>query len=168
MFSKSQTPNEPRQEAANRPPSSSDAPPSIISVDMKIVGNLVTDGDVQIDGTIEGDVRSHSLSVGRTAQISGELVADVVRIWGRVEGRVCGREVSLMETAEVNGDILHETLEVARGAVVDGSVKRQKGDALLSTPKLQVTHRKPAETAAPEPTSPGESETPAVAAAGNA
>lgn len=166
MFSKSQTPNEQRQEAANRSPASGDAPPSIISVDMKIVGNLVTDGDVQIDGTIEGDVRSHSVSVGRSAQISGELVAEVVRIWGRVEGRVCGRDVSLMETAEVKGDILHETLEVARGAVVDGSVKRQKGDALLTAPKLQVTHRKPAEPAV-EPTPPGESETPPVAAAGS-
>ena len=106
---------------------------------MRITGNLVTDGDVQIDGVIDGDIRSQSLSVGRTAQIQGELVADVVRIWGRVTGRVRGRDIALMETAEVRGDILHETLEVARGAMIEGAVKRESAETLLAAPKLAVT-----------------------------
>ena len=140
MFSRSQPQSEPRPDSnPTRPQPAGDAPPSIISVDMKITGNLQTDGDVQIDGVVDGDVRSQSLSVGRTAHINGELVAEVVRIWGRVEGRVRGRDVALMETAEVKGDILHETLEVSRGAVIEGSVKRQTGDGLLAAPSLRVT-----------------------------
>ena len=141
MFSRSQTHSEGRAELPSRTAQQSDAPPSIISVDMKVTGTLVTDGDVQIDGVIDGDVRSHTLSVGRTAQINGEIVAEVVRIWGRVNGRVRGKDVALMETAEINGDILHETLEVARGAVVEGVVKRQTAEVLLAAPKLVVTDR---------------------------
>ena len=148
MFSRSQTPSDGRAELPARTAQPSDAPPSIISVDMKVTGTLVTDGDVQIDGVIDGDVRSQTLSVGRTAQINGEIVAEVVRIWGRVNGRVRGKDVALMETAEINGDILHETLEVARGAVVEGVVKRQTAEVLLAAPKLVVTDRSKPDAAA--------------------
>lgn len=104
--------------------------PTIISVDMRISGDMRTDGDVQIDGVVDGDVQSSTVSVGKTAEVNGEVVADKVRVWGRVNGRIRGKEISLMETAEVNGDIVHESLEINRGAFIDGIVKRSvKEDA---------------------------------------
>lgn len=128
MFSKSPTKSvpgkvEPRAREAASPPQ-----PSIIGADMRISGDMRTDGDVQIDGTVDGDIQSTSLTVGRTAQITGELIAETVRVWGQVNGRIRGREVTLLETAEVNGDILHEVLEISRGATVEGMVKRQNRD----------------------------------------
>lgn len=98
--------------------------PSIISVDMRVAGDLRTEGDVQVDGTVDGDIHSTSLSIGKTAQINGEVVADSVRVWGRINGRIRAKDVTLLETAEIHGDILHDTLEVARGAFVEGMVKR--------------------------------------------
>jgi cytoskeletal protein CcmA (bactofilin family) len=123
MFSKPRTnPEETpeRRRTGGNPPA-----PSIISTDMRISGDLRTDGDIQVDGVVDGDIQSTTLSVGKTAEINGEVTADVVRVWGRVNGRIRGRDVTLLETAEVNGDILHESLEVARGAQLDGMVKRQ-------------------------------------------
>ncbi len=38
--------------------------PSIISPDLKIVGDLKSHGDIQIDCTIEGDINSRLLTVG--------------------------------------------------------------------------------------------------------
>lgn len=118
MFSKS------RSKQNDAETGSGGTTPTIISSDMRISGDLRTDGDVQVDGVVDGDIESNSLSIGKSAEVNGEIVAEVVRIWGRVNGRVRGRDVTLMETAEVNGDIVHETLEVARGAFLEGMVKR--------------------------------------------
>ena len=98
--------------------------PTIISVDMRVSGDLRTDGDVQVDGVVDGDIQSSTVSIGKTAEVNGEVIADKVKVFGRVNGRIRGKEVSLMETAEVNGDIVHESLEINRGAFIDGTVKR--------------------------------------------
>ena len=129
MFSKPQD-NSGRKGGAEKPKSGAFAEivgapaPTIISVDMRISGDMRTDGDVQIDGVVDGDVQSSTVSIGKTAEVNGEVVADKVRVWGRVNGRIRGKEISLMETAEVNGDIVHESLEINRGAFIDGIVKR--------------------------------------------
>jgi len=102
--------------------------PTIISVDMRVSGDMRTDGDVQIDGVVDGDVQSTTISIGKTAEVNGEIIADKVKVFGRVNGRIRGKEVSLMETAEVNGDIVHESLEINRGAFIDGIVKRSVND----------------------------------------
>jgi cytoskeletal protein CcmA (bactofilin family) len=92
---------------------------------MRVAGDLKTEGDVQIDGVIDGDIESTNLTIGKTAVVNGEVVADSVRVWGKVNGRVRSKDVSLLETAEVRGDILHDTLEVQKGAYIEGTVKRQ-------------------------------------------
>ncbi len=38
--------------------------PSLLSSDLTIKGNVSSSGDIQIEGTIEGDVRAHLLTVG--------------------------------------------------------------------------------------------------------
>ncbi|HEX9857137.1 MAG TPA: polymer-forming cytoskeletal protein, partial [Paracoccaceae bacterium] len=49
---------------------------SVLSSDLTIVGNLKTTGDIQVEGTVEGDIRAHLLTVGESATIRGEIVAD--------------------------------------------------------------------------------------------
>ncbi|MEX2519403.1 MAG: polymer-forming cytoskeletal protein [Paracoccaceae bacterium] len=100
------------------------ASPSIISTDLKIVGNLSTAGDIQVEGTIEGDIRAHLLTVGETAVISGEVIADDVVVNGHVKGRVRGLKVRLTASAKVEGDIIHKTIAIESGAHFEGSVQR--------------------------------------------
>ena len=96
-----------------RPP-----PPSIISVNLRIIGNLETDGDIQIDGTIEGDVRSRLLTIGEKAVVNGAIAADTVRIAGTANGEVTARVVQLGSAARVVGDINHQSLSIDAGAYV--------------------------------------------------
>ena len=51
-------------------------PASVLSSDLTVIGNLKTTGDIQVEGTIEGDIRAHLLTVGEGATIRGEIVAD--------------------------------------------------------------------------------------------
>jgi cytoskeletal protein CcmA (bactofilin family) len=100
------------------------APPSIISRDLNIVGDLLSDGEIQIDGTVNGDIRTRVLVVGETAKIKGEIVADTVRILGSVDGQIKAKVVKLAVSAHVVGDILHEDLAIETGAFLEGHCKR--------------------------------------------
>ena len=101
-------------------------PASILSSDLSVIGNLKTTGDIQVEGTVEGDIRAHLLTVGEGATIRGEVIADDVVINGRVVGRVRGLKVRLTSTARVEGDIIHKTIAIESGAHFEGSVQRQE------------------------------------------
>jgi cytoskeletal protein CcmA (bactofilin family) len=100
--------------------------PSLLSNDLTIKGNVITSGDIQIEGTIEGDVRAHLLTVGESATIKGEISADDVVVNGRVIGRLRGLKVRLTATAQVEGDIVHKTIAIESGAHFEGSVQRNE------------------------------------------
>ncbi|MCE8472802.1 polymer-forming cytoskeletal protein, partial [Rhodovulum sulfidophilum] len=100
-------------------------PASMLSSDLVVTGNLKTTGDIQIEGTIDGDISAHLLTVGENATVRGEVVADDVVINGRVIGRVRGLKVRLTSTARVEGDIIHKTIAIESGAHFEGSVQRQ-------------------------------------------
>lgn len=119
----------PSSSAAGSSPSFQAKPkpsPSLLSNDLTIKGNVSSSGDIQIEGTIEGDVRAHLLTVGESATIRGEVVADDVVVNGRVIGRVRGLKVRLTSTAKVEGDIVHKTIAIESGAHFEGSVQRQE------------------------------------------
>lgn len=109
---------------------------SVLSSDLTVVGNLRTTGDIQVEGTVEGDIRAHLLTVGESATIRGEIVADDIVVNGRVIGRVRGLKVRLTATARVEGDIIHKTIAIESGAHFEGSVQRQ--DDPLQTGRAPV------------------------------
>ena len=97
--------------------------PSIISADMVINGTLASTGDMQIDGRVEGDVRSVGLVIGDKAEIHGEIYAEDVTIRGKVVGRIRARKITLAATSHVEGDILHEAFAVESGAFFEGNCR---------------------------------------------
>jgi cytoskeletal protein CcmA (bactofilin family) len=140
MFSKPKL-NDPIDAPEARPAASAPAPsaaapapsptpkpkpaPSTISSDLTVTGNVVTTGDMQVDGIIEGDIRAHMLTVGEGATVSGEIMADDIVINGHIRGRVRGLKVRLTATAKVEGDIIHKTIAIEAGAHFEGSVQRR-------------------------------------------
>ena len=106
-----------------------------------------TSGDIQVEGTVEGDIRAQMLIVGETATVKGEVIAEEVVVNGRVVGRLRGLKVRLAATARVEGDIVHKTIAIESGAHFEGSVQRQddpigrnQGEpARISGPKALAT-----------------------------
>ncbi len=112
-------------------------PASTLATDLHIKGNLKTTGDIQISGTVDGDIRAHLLTVGEGSTVKGEVVADDVVVHGRVVGRVRGLKVRLTATARVEGDIIHKTIAIESGAHFEGSVTRQD-DPLNASSKAKT------------------------------
>ncbi len=110
--------------------------PSIISPDLEIVGNMKSDGEIQIDGRVKGDIKGHMLTVGEQGKIDGSTVADTVRIFGTVNGRVEAKTVHLDKSARVTADITFGTLAIEAGAYFEGKVHPLKGASTAPAAKL--------------------------------
>ena len=94
---------------------------SFIGPEVVVIGNLETQGDIHVDGRIEGDIRCAALIQGDGGRIAGGIVADQTRIAGLVDGSIATRELFLSRTARVTGDVAYESLSIEAGAQVAGS-----------------------------------------------
>jgi len=123
--------------------------PSIISADLVVHGTLISTGDIQIDGRVEGDVHSAGLVIGDKAFILGEVMADDVTVRGKVEGSIRARKVLLCTTCHVEGNILHEAFAVEAGAFFEGNCRHS--DNPLSDEAKKTMEFKPAPAPTPAP-----------------
>ena len=122
----------------------SDPPPtrkaivaSLIAENMTLEGGLSGDGELQVDGTVRGDVRVSKVTIGEAGQVEGSVQAEAIEIRGRVVGEVTAKQVRLYNTAHVDGDITHEQLAMETGAFFQGrSLKFQRPAAQPAAPPL--------------------------------
>ncbi len=110
--------------------------PSIIGEDLTVTGNVLSRGEVQVDGQIQGDVHCSSLIVGEKAQITGGIVAEDVVVRGQVMGSIRGNRVTLQASSHVEGDVFHKSLAIEQGAFFEGKSRRSE-DPIATAPKLE-------------------------------
>jgi len=125
-------------------PSASKSPgmPSIISTDLKVIGDLHCAGDIQIEGTVEGDIKSQTVTVGEGAQVTGSIYGQTVRVSGNVDGQIEAKSVTLAKSAQVTGDVVHETLSIEAGAQLEGMCRRLQSDSKKSAGDSKVADLK--------------------------
>lgn len=97
---------------------------SRIGSDLVIVGNLISKGEIQVDGEVQGDLHGANIVVGETARITGAIVADEVIVRGTVMGSIRGKRVVLQSSSKVEGDIFHSQLAIEQGAFFEGKSRR--------------------------------------------
>lgn len=134
---------------------------SIICSDMEIVGSIKSQGALQIDGKVEGDVSAGDVTIGSTGKIVGEIKAETLRVKGHVKGAIRARKVELETGAHVQGDIIHAALIIQQDASFEGQVKR-KDDP------LSVQDPRPASNAIPDKGAAGTLGSPISGPSGNA
>jgi cytoskeletal protein CcmA (bactofilin family) len=95
---------------------------SILSSGVRIVGKFSSEGNVRIDGHIEGDVSvTGNLTLGDTSLIKGDISARNITISGKVEGAVFASEKLILESpSELHGDLTAKILVIQEGASFNG------------------------------------------------
>lgn len=116
--------NLPAAPAKVEAPASKKGQPTVIAADVNFMGNIVSEGVLDLDGKVEGNVRCKTLTIRKSGRINGDVFADNVQVFGEVHGLIQAREVQLHNTAHVEGVVMHETLIIEDGAFVDGQLKR--------------------------------------------
>lgn len=110
---------------------------TVIGVDVNVKGNLNNKGSIQVNGTVEGEIKSdENITVGETAFVSGPIVAKNILISGKVEGTVTASEkLEVDPTGSISGDIKTKTLIFREGANFNGTCAMSEEKKVASTEK---------------------------------
>ena len=98
--------------------------PSIIGEDLTITGNIISKGEVQVEGDVQGDVFCASLTIGDHGRITGSIVAEEVIVHGRISGPINALTVTLEASSHVECDICHQALKLEHGGFFEGRSRR--------------------------------------------
>lgn len=96
---------------------------NILSDGTKIKGDIISNGDIRIDGEMVGNLATKGkLVVGNNGKIDGQVQAANVEVSGFIKGKVTAKELLTMKTsAKIEGDIVAGKLAVEPGAVFTGT-----------------------------------------------
>ncbi|MCG8369715.1 MAG: polymer-forming cytoskeletal protein [Proteobacteria bacterium] len=99
--------------------------PTFINEGCRISGVVSGGGDYRICGEVDGDCDvDGTVSLARDGLWRGTIKADNVVVSGRVEGDIIASGmVEIAESARIAGTVTGTVIAVARGAVVEGSMK---------------------------------------------
>lgn len=95
---------------------------TIIGESVKVKGDFYAQGNIVVDGTLNGSVKTAGdLFVGQKANIVAEVEAKSARIEGVVAGNIKVKDLlEIGASAKINGDVQAGSLTVAKGAVLNG------------------------------------------------
>ena len=98
---------------------------SIIAQGMRVVGELVTEGVLKVEGEVEGTVRTkREVLVAKGGKVEGDIYAGEAVIGGEVHGSIfADARVEVQQGAVVVGDIVTKKLMVQEGGEVNGQVR---------------------------------------------
>lgn len=101
------------------------SPHNTLAAGTAVKGDISTEADLRLDGTIEGDIRCNGkLVIGPEGKVTGNIVASNAEILGTVEGTVqAGEKLVLKATAVIRGDIAAKSLEIEPNARFNGSCR---------------------------------------------
>lgn len=114
-------------QGAQAPAAGRDGARSVISSDVRIDGSLQTDGVLEFDGRIDGDLTAHALGIGRAAVVRGNVAGAFVTVDGTIEGDITAETLTLKPTAVVHGVLTYDSVTVENGATINGRFRRGTG-----------------------------------------
>jgi cytoskeletal protein CcmA (bactofilin family) len=100
---------------------------SIIGPGMTVVGDLMTEGTIRIEGHIQGTVRaSKAVVIHKDGSVEGDIVTQDAVIGGRVRGTVMAESrLELQSTCDIEGQIRApvQHLQLEEGARFNGQIQ---------------------------------------------
>jgi cytoskeletal protein CcmA (bactofilin family) len=126
MFSKTADPTSPPSVPRPSAPGGN-AGRSVLGADLRITGEIVTTGSVEVLGEIEGNITAHGLLIGQEGRVKGSVMADTVEVKGKLDGKVTCDSFTLRSTAAVKADITTTGIVIESGAAMDGRFLKAKG-----------------------------------------
>ena len=95
---------------------------TLISEDLKITGNLSGKAEIDVAGSIDGDVEGKSIDILTSGSVSGAVKVTTAHLRGHLAGSLEAETVVLHSGADVKADIITRDLEVQMGARVRGKL----------------------------------------------
>lgn len=119
---------------------------NLIGGGTSIVGDITSNGDVRIDGTLKGNISiSGKLVIGQSGQIEGNVTCQNADVSGEIQGSVNVSELlALKSTAKILGDIVTGKISIEPNATFTGTCNM---GAVVKTISSNATEKREAKTA---------------------
>ncbi|MFN8242214.1 MAG: polymer-forming cytoskeletal protein [Bacteroidales bacterium] len=103
---------------------------NLISNGTDITGDVRSNGDIRIDGTLTGNLSTKGKMVlGPTGRIKGEVICKNSEISGVIEGKITVTQLlNLKASSRITGDIITSKLAIEPGAVFSGTCKMSESE----------------------------------------
>ncbi len=97
---------------------------TIIGASIKVKGNFQGQGNIIIEGTLEGSLKTDSnIFIGEKAKVLANVESKDAIINGEVRGNMKAKGyLALGSSARIFGDIQYNELSVEKGAIINGQL----------------------------------------------
>jgi len=94
----------------------------------KIIGSIIADSDIRIDGRVEGDLNcSGRVVIGEKGSVKGEIACQNAEIMGILEGKISVQQtLALRASGKIEGEVKTQTLIVEPNALFNGTCSMGK------------------------------------------
>ena len=115
-----------------------EAKPNTIVSGTTIKGEIITNGDFRIDGTLIGSIDCKGkIVVGQSGKIEGEIICQNADLSGNISAQVKVEQLlSLKASAQLKGDVVTSKLSIEPGATFTGSCKMDGETTKPNTPNV--------------------------------
>jgi cytoskeletal protein CcmA (bactofilin family) len=98
---------------------------NLIGVGTEIKGDISSNGDIRIDGILQGNLKTKGkVVIGVTGSVKGEIKCKNSDVEGNIEGKIQVTELlSLKATSNLAGDIIARKLAIEPGSRFTGNCK---------------------------------------------
>ncbi len=89
----------------------------------KIIGTIIADSDIRIDGVVEGDLKcSGKVVIGEKGLLKGTVDCQNAEILGKLDGKIEVKQtLALRATSNLHGEVHTQTLIVEPNAIFNGT-----------------------------------------------
>ncbi len=100
---------------------------TVISSGAVFKGDFDVNGNVHIDGAIEGNIYTKAnISIGKSGKVKGEIKACKIVISGVFEGKADCNEVEVLKGGVLKGEISVKSIIIERGGDFDGLCQKKQ------------------------------------------
>jgi cytoskeletal protein CcmA (bactofilin family) len=96
---------------------------NIIGIGTKITGDVNSNGDIRVDGSLTGKlITKGKVVIGETGKVKGEINCKNSDVEGSIEGKITASQLlSLKAKARIHGDIIAAKLAIEPGCQFTGN-----------------------------------------------
>jgi cytoskeletal protein CcmA (bactofilin family) len=98
--------------------------PTIISEGFEFVGNITSEGVLNIAGVVKGKISAKSILVDVEGQVEGELTSEILVVKGKIVGEVVCQDLNIGPRAFIDGSISYQNIHIQRGGKVAGKFNK--------------------------------------------
>jgi cytoskeletal protein CcmA (bactofilin family) len=85
---------------------------TFISPDMEVTGNFKSEGSIQVEGILHGNISVNSVVIGQGGVVNGIITANNVIINGKLKGSISCSSLEIMRNGSVSNKVHAKNLKV--------------------------------------------------------